>query len=62
MSQQRQPTESQPILDPSPLSLPAERLREPTPDEREIDVSDPDYDLPLDESERLQEDAETLKD
>ncbi len=62
MSQQRQPVESQLAADPSPLSLPAERLREPTPDEREIDVSDPDYDLPLDESDRLQEDAQTLKD
>lgn len=62
MSQQRQPAESRPAVDPSPLSLPAERLREPTPDEREIDISDPDYDLPLDERDRLQEDAETLKD
>ena len=48
--------------EPSPLNLPAERLREPTPDELEIDMSDPDHDIPIDESERAKEDAETLKD
>ena len=46
----------------SPLTMPPARLREPSADDQEIDVSDPAYDLALDESERLREDAETLKD
>ncbi|WP_026370919.1 hypothetical protein [Kallotenue papyrolyticum] len=46
----------------SPLTAPPTRLREPTPDDQEIEIVDPDYDLPLDDSDRLREDAEALKD
>ncbi len=62
MERHKQPSNIEHTHEPSPLNLPAERLREPTPDELEIDISDPDHDLPLDESERAKEDAETLKD
>lgn len=48
--------------EPSPLTLPPARLREPSADDLEIDVSDTVYDLPLDDSDRLYEDAEPLKD
>ncbi len=41
----------------SPLTAPPARLREPTADDLEFDVSDPTHDLPLDDSERLREDA-----
>ncbi len=47
---------------PSPLNLPAERLRVPSLDDLTIDVADPAYDLPLDESDRAREDAEPLRD
>lgn len=46
----------------SPLTTPPARMREPSSDDQEIDVSDPSHDLALDDSERLREDAETLKD
>ncbi|HEX6290007.1 MAG TPA: hypothetical protein VFZ66_12495 [Herpetosiphonaceae bacterium] len=48
--------------EPSPLTMPPARLREPSADDLEIDVSDPAYDLALDDSERTREDAEALKD
>ena len=47
---------------PSPLNLPAERLRAPSLDEISIDIADPEDDLPLDESDRVREDAEPLQD
>jgi hypothetical protein len=50
------------IHEPSPLTIPPARLREPSADDFEIDVSDPARDLSLDDSDRLHEDAETLKD
>lgn len=46
----------------SPLTTPPARLREPSADDLEIDVGDPAHDLTLDDSERLREDAEALKD
>ena len=46
----------------SPLTMPPARLREPSADDVTIDVSDPAYDLSLDDSDRLHQDAETLKD
>jgi hypothetical protein len=46
----------------SPLTMPPARLREPSADDQDIDLADPTLDLPLDDSERLREDAETLKD
>ena len=55
-------TELQRPLEPSPLTLPPARLREPTADDMEFDVADPIHDLPLDDSERLQEDATPLRD
>jgi hypothetical protein len=45
----------------SPLTTPPARLREPSADDLEMDVSDP-HDLTLDDSERLREDAEALRD
>lgn len=47
---------------PSPLTMPPARLRERTADDAEIDVTDPRIDVPLDDSDRLREDAETLRD
>lgn len=49
-------------VEPSPLTAPPARLRERTADDLEFDVSDTTHDLPLDESDRLREDAETLRD
>lgn len=46
----------------SPLTLPPARLRERTADDLDFDISDSTHDLPLDDSDRLREDAETLKD
>ncbi len=46
----------------SPLTAPPARLREPSADDQEIDLADPTFDLPLDDTDRLREDAETLKD
>lgn len=46
----------------SPLMTPPARLREPSADDLPMDVSDSALDLPLDDSERLYEDAEPLKD
>ncbi len=46
----------------SPLVTPPARLREPSADDLTIDVSDSAIDMPLDDSERLYEDAEPLKD
>ncbi len=60
MTQYEQP--HKPFNESSPLNMPAERWREPTPDDQVIDISDPDYDVPVDDGERLEEDAETLKD
>ena len=48
--------------EPSPLTLPPARQRERTADDMEFDVNDPIHDLPLDDSERLQEDAAPLHD
>jgi hypothetical protein len=48
--------------EPSPLTMPPARLREQSADDLEIDVSDSRIDLPLDDSDRLREDAETLRD
>ncbi len=62
MSQIESPQHKHQIHEPSPLTMPPARLREPSSDDVEIDVSDPAYDLALDDSERLREDAETLKD
>lgn len=52
------PTSSQP----SPLTMPPARLRSPSSDDLEIDVSDSNHDLPLDDSDRLRDDAYTLRD
>lgn len=46
----------------SPLTTPPARLRTPSSDDFEIDVSDSVYDLPLDDSDRLREDANSLRD
>lgn len=46
----------------SPLMNPFRQLREPSADELTIDISDSAIDLPLDDSERLYEDAEPLRD
>ncbi len=43
--------------EPSPLTAPPARLRERTADDLDFDVSDPTHDLPLDDGERLREDA-----
>ena len=48
--------------EPSPLTAPPARLREPSADDMEFDVSDPSHDVPLDDSERLREDAEPAYD
>lgn len=48
--------------EPSILTMPPARLRERSADDQEIDVSDTRIDLPLDDSDRLREDAETLRD
>lgn len=48
--------------EPSLLTMPPARLREPSTDDLEIDISDSRIDLPLDDSDRLREDAETLRD
>lgn len=48
--------------EPSPLMMPPARLRERSADDLEMDVSDSRLDLPLDDSDRLREDAETLRD
>lgn len=48
--------------EPSTLTMPPARLRERSADDQEIDVSDSRIDLPLDDSDRLREDAETLRD
>ena len=48
--------------EPSLLTLPPARQRERSADDQEIDVSDTRLDLPLDDSDRLREDAETLRD
>lgn len=59
----RQPdTHDEPLDEPSPLSMPPAHFREPSADDQEIDISDSIYDVPLDDSDRLREDAETLKD
>ena len=42
--------------------MPPARLRERTADDLEFDVADPLHDLPLDDTERLREDAEPLRD
>jgi hypothetical protein len=42
--------------------MPPARLREQSADDLEMDVSDSRIDLPLDDSDRLREDAETLRD
>jgi hypothetical protein len=46
----------------SPLTTPPARLRTPSSDDLEIDVSDSVYDLPLDDSDRLRDDANSLRD
>ncbi len=55
-------SEQQRPIEPSPLTLPPARLRERTADDMEVDTADPVHDLPLDDSERLQEDAAALRD
>jgi hypothetical protein len=62
MSEFDQQREAPQPSEPSPLTLPPARLRERTADDLEFDVADPRHDLPLDDSERLQEDAEPLRD
>lgn len=51
-----------PPSEPSILTMPPARLRERSADDQEIDISDTRIDLPLDDSDRLREDAETLRD
>jgi len=46
----------------SPLTTPPARLREPSADDLPMDVSDSTSDILLDDSDRLYEDAEPLKD
>ncbi len=41
----------------SPLMAPPARLREPSADELDVDVFNPVYDVAVDDSERLREDA-----
>jgi hypothetical protein len=48
--------------DPSPLTTPPARTRERSADDLEVDMSDPTLDLPFDDSERLEEDADPLRD
>lgn len=65
MSENEQPQESpgsEKMPTTSPLTTPSARLRSPSSDDLEIDVSDSVYDLPLDDSDRLREDANTLRD
>jgi|GEM_PF-7098493 len=50
------------VTDEVPFTLPPARLREPSADDLEVDISDSSLDLPLDDTERFREDAETLKD
>ncbi len=52
-----QGSESLPRHEPTPLELPAERLRQPTSDDQEIDISDPRLDVTFDDDNRLEEDA-----
>ena len=52
-----QGSEALPCQEPTPLELPAERLRKPTSDDQEIDISDPRLDVPFDDDNRLEEDA-----
>jgi hypothetical protein len=49
-------------VEPSPLTMPPARQREPSADDMEIDVSDPINDVPLDDTERLREDADPAYD
>lgn len=64
MSENRKGADTQPQTSPdiAPLTAPPARLRERTADDLEFDVSDTLHDLPLDDSERLREDAEPLRD
>ncbi len=48
---------SLPHHEPTPLEVPAERLREPSSDDREVDISDPRLDFSFDDGNRLEEDA-----
>lgn len=48
--------------EPSPLTLPPTHFREPSADDLPIDLTDSVYDLPLDDNDRLYEDADPLKD
>ncbi len=52
-----QGAEALPRHEPTPLELPAERLRQPTGDDQEIDISDPRLDVTFDDDNRLEEDA-----
>ena len=56
LQQEQQPREV------SPLLMPSVRMRERSGDDLDIDISDSTHDLPLDDSDRLREDAETLRD
>ncbi len=50
-----------PMTEPTPLDLPAERLREPSSDELPVELADAEEVLPLDDSDREREEAGLLK-
>ncbi len=56
MTEQYQQHRQAPPPEPTPLELPAERLREPTADELPVEFVDPE-ELPLDDGDREQEEA-----
>ena len=49
-----------PAPEPTPLELPAERLREPTADELPVELLEPE-ELPIDDSDREEEEARVFE-